>query len=98
MEQPRPWYWIQEQQYRELVADDKKRLGKVTLRDTNGSMVQRDKVKVEIKVAGFTFTQVVALTPGETVDNMGLLSMTVDVEIAAKKFKHYFGVLGRARH
>ena len=47
----------------ELVAHDKKRLGKVTLRDANGGTVQRDKVNVEIKVAGFTFVQVVSLAP-----------------------------------
>ena len=74
----------------ELVADDMKRLVKVTLRDANGGNVQRDKVNVEIKVAGFTFTQVVVLAPGETVDNKGLLSMTIDMEIAATIFKDYF--------
>ena len=53
--------------------------------------------KVDIKVAGFTFTQVVALAPRETVDNMGLLSMTMDVEIAAKIFKHYFESAGQSK-
>ena len=74
----------------ELVADDKKRLRMVTLRDANGGTVQRDKVNVEIKVVGFTFSQVVALSPGETVDNKGLLSITMDMEIAARIFKDYF--------
>ena len=72
-------------------------MGKVTLRDANSGTVQRDKAKVEIKVAGFTFTQVVTLAPGETVDNIGLLSMTMDVEIAAKIFKHYFESAGQSK-